>query len=152
MLSGRVGAGSSAGWISLVSPLGAGQCAFGDKVIGAAAELVRGDSNSMGSYRRVLAPQLVATVCYMDSVTHRQMRNDSADVLRRVAAGESLIITNSGKAAAVIGPVGRAPLDEVAASGQLRAATKDVQELRSIRRRRARLTSTEIIADSRSQW
>lgn len=32
----------------------------------------------------------------MQTISQRQMRNDSADILRRVAAGESFIVTNRG--------------------------------------------------------
>lgn len=87
-----------------------------------------------------------------DDIARYQMRNESAGVLRRVAARESLIVTNSGRAAAIIGPIGRTPLDELAASGQLRAATKGGEELRTIRRGRSSLTSAQIIAESRGLW
>ncbi|HLR55245.1 MAG TPA: type II toxin-antitoxin system prevent-host-death family antitoxin [Actinomycetales bacterium] len=32
----------------------------------------------------------------MDSIGHRELRNNSADVLRRVAAGEMMEVTNHG--------------------------------------------------------
>lgn len=85
----------------------------------------------------------------MESISHREMRNQSAEVLRRVEAGESMIVTNRGRAAAVIGPVGRSPLEELAEQGQVRVAIRSVDSLRSISRRRSTLTSTQIIADSR---
>lgn len=80
------------------------------------------------------------------------MRNQSAEVLRRVEAGESVIITNHGRAAAVISPVGRHPLEELAERGQLRSAVAEVESLRTIVRRRAKVTSAQIIADSRGSW
>ncbi|MFP5322957.1 MAG: type II toxin-antitoxin system Phd/YefM family antitoxin [Acidimicrobiia bacterium] len=40
----------------------------------------------------------------MEEISHRQLRNDSAEVLRRAARGELLLITNNGQPAAVIGP------------------------------------------------
>lgn len=103
---------------------------------------------------RVTVTALVkrATLCYMKSVTHREMRNHSAEVLRRVEAGESVIVTNHGRAAAIISPVGRPVLDELQERGQVRPAITGVESLRSIRRRRADLTSAEIIADSRGTW
>src|SRR4051812_18881190 len=45
-----------------------------------------------------------ATVCYMRTVTHREMRNSSGEILRAVAAGESVQVTNNGQIAAVISP------------------------------------------------
>ncbi len=88
----------------------------------------------------------------MESVTHRELRNQSAEVLRRVEAGESLIVTNRGRVTAVISPAGRSPLDELADRGQVRRARADVGSLRAIDRRTSPRTAAEIIADSRGSW
>lgn len=88
----------------------------------------------------------------MRTVTHREMRNQSAEILRRVESGESVIVTNHGRAAAVISPVGRPVLDDLLERGQVRPAVTNVESLRSIPRRRATRTSAEIIADSRGSW
>lgn len=40
----------------------------------------------------------------MERIAHRVLRNSSAEILRRVAAGESFEITNHGAVVAVIGP------------------------------------------------
>ena len=40
----------------------------------------------------------------MRTITHRQLRNDSAAVLRDVAAGESLLVSNNGSVVARISP------------------------------------------------
>ena len=39
------------------------------------------------------------------TVSHRELRNNSAGILRAVAAGESFVVTNHGSAVAVIMPV-----------------------------------------------
>jgi prevent-host-death family protein len=39
------------------------------------------------------------------TVSHRELRNNSAGILRAVAAGESFVVTNHGSAVAVIKPV-----------------------------------------------
>ncbi|MFZ4485753.1 MAG: type II toxin-antitoxin system Phd/YefM family antitoxin [Candidatus Nanopelagicales bacterium] len=39
------------------------------------------------------------------TVSHRELRNNSAGILRAVAAGESFVVTNHGSAVAVIRPV-----------------------------------------------
>lgn len=44
----------------------------------------------------------------MDIISQRQMRNDSASILRRVEAGESFVITNRGVEVARLVPF-RAP-------------------------------------------
>jgi len=40
----------------------------------------------------------------MVTITHRELRNHSADVLRRVAAGEAMEITNRGVVVAYLSP------------------------------------------------
>lgn len=91
-------------------------------------------------------------MCYMRSVTHREMRNQSADLLRRVEAGESFIVTNNGRAAAVIGPAQGRTLDELIEQGQGRAALRDILSLRDITRRPSRHSSAELLDDSRGTW
>ena len=44
----------------------------------------------------------------MITIAHRELRNNSSDILRRVAEGESFEITNHGQVVAVLGPVGSA--------------------------------------------
>ena len=93
-----------------------------------------------------------ATVCYMETVTHREMRNNSGEILRRVDAGESIRVTNNGRIAALIIPPTADALAELAQRGQLRPALRAVTSLRTIRRRTARRTSEEIVADARGKW
>ena len=88
----------------------------------------------------------------MEEITHRQMRNESADVLRRIAGGETLLVTNHGQPAAVIGPPPSDALTLLAAQGQVRAAPDSAASLRSIKRRKSTKTSAEIIADVRGPW
>lgn len=88
----------------------------------------------------------------METVTHREMRNKSGEILRRVDAGESIMVTNNGRIAAVIVPPAVDLLAELAQHGQVRPALRDVTTLRDIQRRSSRLTSEQIIADSRGQW
>ncbi|GAA2098567.1 MULTISPECIES: type II toxin-antitoxin system Phd/YefM family antitoxin [Brevibacterium] len=40
----------------------------------------------------------------MATITHRELRNNSADVLRRVAAGEAMEVTNHGVVVAHLSP------------------------------------------------
>jgi prevent-host-death family protein len=88
----------------------------------------------------------------METVTHREMRNNSGEILRRVEAGESVRVTNNGRVAALIVPPTSDALAELAQRGQLRPALRDASTLREIRRRATRRTSAEILADSRGQW
>lgn len=88
----------------------------------------------------------------MKEITHRQMRNDSADVLRRVADGEIILVTNNGQPAAVIGPPPDDALTLLVANGQLREALDPPSQLRSIKRSRSTRTTAEIVADLRGRW
>lgn len=88
----------------------------------------------------------------MREITHRQMRNGSAEVLRDVADGETFLVTNNGQPAAVIGPPVRDVLDVLAAQGQVRKALESPGTLLSIRRRRSAKPTAEILADTRGRW
>ncbi|HWI31376.1 MAG TPA: type II toxin-antitoxin system prevent-host-death family antitoxin [Microbacterium sp.] len=88
----------------------------------------------------------------MRSVTHREMRNNSAELLRRVEAGESVMITNHGKAAAVISPAGHPPIEVLVERGHVRVAIRGAESLTTIARRRGKLTSRQILDDSRRSW
>jgi prevent-host-death family protein len=91
-------------------------------------------------------------VCYMRTVTHREMRNSSGEILRAVAAGESILVTNNGQVAAVISPPTSDVLARLEEQGQLRPARRPVADLSGIRRRTSRVTSREIIEDVRGRW
>ncbi|HEY8302149.1 MAG TPA: type II toxin-antitoxin system prevent-host-death family antitoxin [Jatrophihabitans sp.] len=88
----------------------------------------------------------------METVTHREMRNNSGEILRRVEAGESIRVTNNGRIAALIVPPVADPLEELAQRGRLRPALREARTLRDIRRRSAHRTTAQILADSRGQW
>ena len=59
----------------------------------------------------------------MESVSQREMRNNSGDLLRRVAEGESVLVTNNGVPAAVLVPPGSGVRERLTASGRLRVGT-----------------------------
>lgn len=40
----------------------------------------------------------------MERIPHRRLRNDSSEILRRVADGESFEITNNGEVVAILAP------------------------------------------------
>ncbi|HKT57945.1 MAG TPA: type II toxin-antitoxin system prevent-host-death family antitoxin, partial [Microbacterium sp.] len=56
------------------------------------------------------------------TISHREMRNNSAEVLRRVEAGEELIVTNHGRPVARLSPVRVSVLDQLIAEGKARPA------------------------------
>ncbi|MBT0772930.1 type II toxin-antitoxin system prevent-host-death family antitoxin [Kineosporia sp. J2-2] len=59
----------------------------------------------------------------MDSISQREMRNNSGEILRRVAEGESVLVTNNGVPAAVLMPAGSDSDSRLTAAGRLRHGT-----------------------------
>jgi prevent-host-death family protein len=49
----------------------------------------------------------------MDTIAHRELRNNSSAVLARVAAGEAIAVTNHGEVAAVLVPPAASALERV---------------------------------------
>ncbi len=88
----------------------------------------------------------------MRTVTHREMRNNSGEILRAVAAGETVQVTNNGQVAAVISPPTGELLDRLIAQGQARPARRHLADLGTIRRRQSTRTSAEIVDDVRGRW
>jgi prevent-host-death family protein len=88
----------------------------------------------------------------MKTVTHREMRNQSGEILRRVADGESIQVTNNGQVAALIVPPGTDALAELVSRGQVRVARNPASNLRSINRRKSTTDSKAIVADVRGRW
>ena len=80
------------------------------------------------------------------------MRNESGELLRRVASGETIQVTNRGEIAALIVPPTTDTLSELASRGQLRPARRPVSSLASIVRRKSRIGSAAIVKDVRSHW
>lgn len=86
----------------------------------------------------------------MRTISHRELRNNSAEVLRAVGAGETIEVTNHGKVTAVLVPPSLTPYDRLVAAGKVRQPRKEHPvDLRSIRRVSVPVSSTEIIADVR---
>lgn len=93
-----------------------------------------------------------ATLCYMTSISHRQLRNDSAEVLRRVGAGETFIVTNNGRPTATIAPVTTDPIVQLATTGAIRTATQPPETLVAIQRTKSVTPTSDVIDDVRGPW
>ncbi|HLI35935.1 MAG TPA: type II toxin-antitoxin system prevent-host-death family antitoxin [Streptosporangiaceae bacterium] len=85
----------------------------------------------------------------MRTISHREMRNNSPEVLRAVRAGEVIEVTNHGEVAAVLVPPSLTPYERLVAAGKVRQPSGDNVDLRRIPRVKSRLTSSEILADLR---
>ena len=85
----------------------------------------------------------------MDSITHRELRNNSSAVLRRVAAGQTLVLTNDGEPVALLSPIASSSRRRVVSQGRLRLAAEplDVASLPPAQPSTASLD--ELLADER---
>lgn len=83
------------------------------------------------------------------TISHRELRNNSAEVLRAVRAGEIIEVTNHGEVAAVLVPPSLTPYERLVAAGKVRQPTGETVDLRRIRRVESGLTTAQIIRDVR---
>ena len=86
----------------------------------------------------------------MRTISHRELRNNSSEVLRAVSGGETIEVTNHGEVAAVLVPPSLTPYERLIAAGKVRQPRTDRRkDLRTIRRVTTPVTTEEIIADIR---
>jgi prevent-host-death family protein len=64
----------------------------------------------------------------MESVGVRELRQRASELLRRVAAGETIEVTYRGRPVAMLTPLA-APLERLRAAGEATAPTGDLREL-----------------------
>ncbi|ANG85014.1 type II toxin-antitoxin system Phd/YefM family antitoxin [Microbacterium aurantiacum] len=88
----------------------------------------------------------------MERISHREMRNRSGEILRRVEAGESFEITNHGRPAARIVPPDDASLDALIAHGEARGARRSIDALSDLRRSISARCSRDLVDDARGHW
>jgi prevent-host-death family protein len=86
----------------------------------------------------------------MRVITHRELRNNSSEILRAVQAGEIIEVTNHGTPAAILVPPALTPYERLLAAGKVRVIEGPRVNLRRIPRARQSLTTAEIIADLRA--
>ena len=95
---------------------------------------------------------LSTTVCHMPSVSHREVRNISVEVLRRVEAGEELVVTNHGRPVARLLPLASSGLDDLERRGELRRARSAWSTLPLPAAAPDEITSAEALADLWRDW
>lgn len=85
----------------------------------------------------------------METVSHREMRNRSGEILRHVEAGESVRITNRGEPVAMIVPIDRGSVDGLIARGEARPPRTSQTTLATIPRVASPASSRELLDDVR---
>ena len=86
----------------------------------------------------------------MRTISHRELRNNSSEILRAVSAGETIEVTNHGEVAAVLMPPGLTVYERLVIAGKVRLPNPDRPvDLRTVPRTAAPVSSSDIIADVR---
>lgn len=85
----------------------------------------------------------------MRTISHRELRNNSSEILRDVLAGEIIEVTNHGEVAAVLVPPSLTPYERLLAAGKVRAPADRSIDLRRIPRVQSSSTTADILADLR---
>ena len=90
-------------------------------------------------------------MCYMEKVGIRELRQNASAVLRRVAAGEVVEVTDRGRAVARIVPMHEASrLEQLLAEGRARGATEDLLDVKPMKRVAGKALLSKILADMRA--
>lgn len=101
------------------------------------------------------APGRLKRPCYtcyevmrVPTIPHRELRNNSAEILRRVQAGDTFEITNNGRPVALLAPVPEEPLALLRRSG---AVTRSVSVDFAALRRATGIASRDVLDDLRGE-
>jgi prevent-host-death family protein len=92
---------------------------------------------------------MAAEQAHVRIISHRELRNNSTEVLRAVRAGEIIEVTNRGEVAAVLVPPSLTPYERLVAAGKVRQATGQDVDLRRVPRGKSPATTAEMISDLR---
>ena len=87
-------------------------------------------------------------VMAVSTITHRELRNNSASILRRVQAGETFEVTNNGEPVALLSPAGGERLALLRRRG---AVTSRVRIDFSRLRRATGIASRDVLDDLRGE-
>jgi prevent-host-death family protein len=90
-------------------------------------------------------------MCYMTRVGIRELRQNASAVLRRVVAGETVEVTDRGRAVARIVPMHEASrLGQLLAEGRASGATGDLLDIKPMPRIAGKPLLSRILADMRA--
>ncbi|WP_314919923.1 type II toxin-antitoxin system prevent-host-death family antitoxin [Actinomyces oris] len=85
---------------------------------------------------------------YMQTIMHRELRNNSAAILHRVQAGETFEITSNGEPVATLSPISRDRRPILRQQGAVREATH--VDFRALKRT-ADVSSQAVLDDLRGE-
>ncbi|HVX22985.1 MAG TPA: type II toxin-antitoxin system prevent-host-death family antitoxin [Acidimicrobiales bacterium] len=86
----------------------------------------------------------------MRTISHRELRNNSSEVLRQVRSGEIVEVTNHGEVTAVLVPPSTTVFERLVAAGKVRRPDPGrVVDLRRVRRVTSQVPTAELLAEVR---
>jgi len=90
-------------------------------------------------------------MCHMNQVGIRELRQNATAILRRVAAGEVVEVTDRGRAVARIVPMHKASrLEQLRAEGRASDATGDVLDVKPMPRIAGKPLLSRVLVDMRA--
>ncbi len=87
---------------------------------------------------------------HMERIGIRELRRQASAILRRVAAGETVEVTDRGRPVAVLLRAMPSGLDRLEREGLLRRAQSDLLELRPVRRPPDATLPSQLVAEGRA--
>ena len=90
-----------------------------------------------------------ATMCYMERVGVRELRQNASVYLRRVSAGETIEVTDRGHPVARLVPVREEGLDRLIREGRAGTAAGDLLASEPVPGKKGHPTPGEILAEAR---
>jgi prevent-host-death family protein len=94
------------------------------------------------------ATEIYASMSYVERIGVTELRQNASAVLRRVAAGEVIEVTDRGRAVARIVPIHEASrLEQLQAAGRASRALGDLLDVKPIRRVAGKALLSEILAE-----
>jgi prevent-host-death family protein len=87
----------------------------------------------------------------MDSVGVKELRQNASVLLRRVAAGESILVTDRGRPVARLSPVARSGIAELRAAGLVREPPRRMRDAPPpVQLDEGQITAAEALAAARA--
>jgi prevent-host-death family protein len=85
----------------------------------------------------------------MRRIPHRELRNNSSQILEDVKNGEVIEVTNHGEVVAVLIPPSATPFERLVAAGKVRTSTPGTKRFSDIRAQRTERDALDVLSEMR---
>ena len=92
-----------------------------------------------------------ATMSHMDKVGVRELRRDASAILRRVAAGETIQVTDRGRPVALMVKAMPDGLERLEAEGMIRHGSGDLLAVQPVQRKVGAPLPSQLVSDGRDE-